>query len=193
MVAAFFIAYFTEDDWLSWHVVAGYTVLGLVLFRLLWGLIGTHYARFSSFVYSPGDTLAYIKAVFTGKAARYLGHNPAGGAMIIVLLLGLLATTVSGLMLYGADAWQGPLAEWMKETSDEGIDITQRSSRILRQLHAVSGGCACLRRALGKRAAPGKSGAVHVHRSQASLKRPSRPGWRTANAGRCAVPVRGVL
>jgi len=123
LVAAFFIAYFTEDDWLSWHVVAGYTVLGLVLFRLLWGLIGTRYARFSSFVYSPGATLTYIKAVFTGKAARYIGHNPAGGAMIIALLLGLLATTVSGLMLYGADAWQGPLAEWMKDSSDETIDI----------------------------------------------------------------------
>ncbi len=122
LVAAFFIAYFTEDDWLSWHVVAGYTVLGLVLFRLLWGFIGTPYARFSSFVYSPGATLAYIKAVFTGKAARYLGHNPAGGAMIIALLLGVLATTISGLMLYGADAWQGPLAEWMKNTSDETID-----------------------------------------------------------------------
>jgi len=122
LVAAFFIAYFTEDDWLSWHVVAGYTVLGLVLFRLLWGLIGTSPARFSNFVRSPGVTLTYLKEVFTGKAARYVGHNPAGGAMIIALLLGLLATTVSGLMLYGADAWQGPLAELMKETSDETID-----------------------------------------------------------------------
>ena len=123
LVAAFFIAYFTEDEWLNWHIVAGYTVLGLVLFRLLWGFIGTNYARFSNFVYSPGDTLAYLKAVFTGKAARYLGHNPAGGGMIIALLLFLLATTISGLMLYGADAWRGPLAELMKNTSDENIDL----------------------------------------------------------------------
>ncbi len=123
LVAAFFIAYFTEDEWLSWHIVAGYTVLGLVLLRLLWGFIGKNYARFSNFVYSPGDTLAYLKAVFTGKAARYLGHNPAGGAMIIALLLFLLVTTITGLMLYGADAWRGPLAELMKNTSDENIDL----------------------------------------------------------------------
>lgn len=123
LVAAFFIAYFTEDEWLNWHIVAGYTVLGLVLLRVIWGFVGTSTARFSNFVHSPGETLSYIIDVFTGRSTRYVGHNPAGGAMIVALLLFLLATTITGLMLYGADAWRGPLAELMKNTSDENIDL----------------------------------------------------------------------
>jgi len=125
LVAAFFIAYFTGDEWLRLHVYMGYAVLAALAFRLLWGFVGPLYARFSSFVYSPRTTLTYIRDVMKGKAARYIGHNPAGGAMIIALLLGLLATTISGLMLYGAEAWQGPLAEWMKGTSDKTIDIIE--------------------------------------------------------------------
>lgn len=125
LVAAFFIAYFTEGEWLIWHVVAGYTVLGVVLLRLIWGFIGTSTARFSNFVHSPGETLRYIIEAVSGRPTRYVGHNPAGGAMIIVLLLFLLATTMSGLMLYGADAWRGPLAALMKNTSDEDIELIE--------------------------------------------------------------------
>jgi cytochrome b len=131
LVAAFFTAYFAEDEWLSWHIIAGYTVTGLLLLRLLWGVAGPRYARFSEFVYSPATVLSYSKAVLRGKAARYIGHNPAGGAMVIALLLSLLATTVSGLMLYGADAWKGPLAGLMQETSDKWIDILKETHEFL--------------------------------------------------------------
>jgi len=110
LVAGFFVAYLTEDDLLSLHVWAGYLVFGLLWFRLLWGFIGNEYARFSSFLSSPAASLAYVKDVVALRAKRYLGHNPAGAAMIVLLLISLLLTTVSGFAVYGADQSAGPLA-----------------------------------------------------------------------------------
>ncbi len=113
LVLAFAIAYLTEEDMLGVHVAAGYTVLGLVLFRIFWGFIGTRYARFSSFLVRPAVVMGYVRDLVLMRARRYLGHNPAGGVMIVLLLLALLATTVSGLAVYGADQHAGPLAFWL--------------------------------------------------------------------------------
>ncbi len=113
LVVAFTIAYLTEDDLLALHVWAGYTVLGLVVFRILWGFVGPRYARFSSFVTSPGTALAYARDVLRGAARRYLGHNPAGGLMVVVLLVLLLLISLTGLAVYGAEEHAGPLAGFM--------------------------------------------------------------------------------
>jgi len=110
LVVAFFIAYFTEDEFLQPHIWAGYTVLGLVGFRLLWGFVGTPHARFSDFVTAPRIALAYGRDAVLGRARRYLGHNPAGGLMIVVLLISLIVTTVTGVALYGVEERAGPLA-----------------------------------------------------------------------------------
>ncbi|MCC6543578.1 MAG: cytochrome b/b6 domain-containing protein [Nitrospirae bacterium] len=110
LVSSFIIAYIVEDDPLSIHIVAGYTVLVLVLLRIFWGLIGSEHARFSDFVYRPRVVLNYLKDLVTFRAKRYIGHGPAGGSMIIALLIGLLLTSVSGLALYGAKEYAGPLA-----------------------------------------------------------------------------------
>jgi cytochrome b len=110
LAGAFFIAYLTEDDLLTLHTWAGYTVLGLVLFRILWGFVGTHYARFSSFVFPPGKVWSYVKDTLSLRADRYIGHNPAGGAMIVLLLASLLLTAFTGLVLYGVEESAGPLA-----------------------------------------------------------------------------------
>jgi len=109
LAAFFFIAYLTEDDLLTVHVYAGYAVAGLVGFRLLWGLIGTRHARFSDFVTGPGAVLRYIGRLLTGRAPRYLGHNPAGAAMIVALLFALALTTFTGAALIAGDGY-GPLA-----------------------------------------------------------------------------------
>ena len=114
LAAAFLTAYLVEDDWLGLHVVAGYTVLALVLFRLVWGAIGTRHARFTDFVRSPAVVLAYLKDALAIRARRYLGHNPAGGAMVIALLVSLTFTAVSGLALYGYGEFSGPLAGLMQ-------------------------------------------------------------------------------
>lgn len=110
LVAGFFIAYFTEDDLLAVHVGAGYLIIALLIFRLVWGFIGNRYARFSNFLCSPMRTVAYVKDLISFKAKRYIGHNPAGAAMILLLLISLVLTSVSGLAVYGADQGAGPLA-----------------------------------------------------------------------------------
>ncbi|MGZ8173808.1 MULTISPECIES: cytochrome b/b6 domain-containing protein [Methylobacter] len=110
LVAGFFIAYLTEDDLLTVHVWAGYLVTGLLAFRLVWGFIGNDYARFSNFLCSPAKSIAYIKDLLVLKTRRYIGHNPAGAAMIVLLLVSLLATVITGFAVYGADQAAGPLA-----------------------------------------------------------------------------------
>ncbi len=92
------------------HAYAGYVVTGLLVFRLIWGIIGTRHARFADFVFTPRTVLAYLKDIVMLKAKRFVGHNPAGGAMIVALLLSLLATSVSGLALYAVGENAGPLA-----------------------------------------------------------------------------------
>jgi len=110
LVVGFFIAYLTEDDLLTVHVWTGYLVAGLLVFRLIWGFIGNDYARFSNFLCSPAKSIAYLKDLIALKTQRYIGHNPAGAAMIVLLLVSLLATVITGLAVYGADQAAGPLA-----------------------------------------------------------------------------------
>jgi len=75
------------------HITLGYTAGGLVLFRLLWGFVGSRWARFSSFVRGPGAVLAYVKALAARQPPHHTGHNPAGGWAVLALL-GLMAATV---------------------------------------------------------------------------------------------------
>jgi cytochrome b len=110
LVSSFFIAYFSEDDFLTLHVWAGYVLGAVVMFRLLWGFIGSRHARFSDFLYSPAKVITYLKNLRKGAAGHYLGHNPAGGVMIILLLVMLSATTYTGLELYAIEENAGPLA-----------------------------------------------------------------------------------
>ncbi len=111
LVTAFIVAYVTEDDYLGLHTQAGYTIIGLVLFRLLWGLLGTRHARFSDFVRGPQTVTTYLKSLLTRHPTHYLGHNPAGGWMVIALLVTLLLTTLSGLLTYGiGESAAGPFA-----------------------------------------------------------------------------------
>jgi cytochrome b len=113
LVPAFFLAYFTEEDLLTLHVWAGYVVFGLIVFRLAWGFAGTNTARFSNFVFKPRVVLNYLKDTLMLKAPRYVGHNPAGGAMIILLLISLLVTSLTGVAVYGTEESAGPLAGWL--------------------------------------------------------------------------------
>ncbi len=110
LVAAFFTAYFTEDDLMDVHTWAGYTVAAVVLIRIVWGFIGSKHARFGDFIYAPAKVLAYLKNLLARKPQHYIGHNPAGGAMVVALLLSLAATTFTGMKLYAVEENEGPFA-----------------------------------------------------------------------------------
>lgn len=121
LVGFFTLAYLTEgeDEWMNIHSYAGYSILTLLVFRLLWGVIGTHHARFINFVTRPSIAWAYLKELFTGKAKDYIGHNPAGALMIVALILSIGFTGLSGMALYATDD-QGPLATSFFATWPEG-------------------------------------------------------------------------
>ena len=108
---SFFVAYFSEDELLTVHVWAGYTLGVLVVLRIIWGFVGPKHARFSDFVCAPWTAWTYLIGLFTGRAKRYLGHSPAGGVMVLLLLAGSLATVWSGLELHAIENNAGPLAQ----------------------------------------------------------------------------------
>ena len=112
IVVAFIVAYLSGEELLSVHVWAGYVVGATVLIRLIWGIIGPQRARFSDFTYTPRAVLEYFAGLVRLRARRYLGHSPAGGAMVIALLVMLACTVVTGLMNLGADKHAGPLASF---------------------------------------------------------------------------------
>ncbi|NQV81889.1 MAG: cytochrome b/b6 domain-containing protein [Alphaproteobacteria bacterium] len=116
LVAAFTTAFLTEDDALSLHVWAGYVVGGIVVLRIAWGFIGPEHARFSDFLYRPGVVIGYLLALLRLRGRRYVGHSPAGGVMIIVLLAALAGTTGTGIWLYGVADGRGPLASLVSPT-----------------------------------------------------------------------------
>lgn len=102
MAGGFALAWLTGDseEWRLVHVAAGGTVVGVALFRLLWGLVGTRYARFADFVRGPHAAIAYLKSLLGPRPAHCVGHNPAGAwAIVLLLALGLL-TGAAGWLTY---------------------------------------------------------------------------------------------
>ncbi len=99
LVAAFALAWLTAEEWQVVHEYAGYVVAGLIAFRLVWGVVGSRYARFAQFLRGPSATLGYLRDMLRGRERRHLGHNPAGAAMIVALLVCLSGTAFTGWLM----------------------------------------------------------------------------------------------
>ncbi|MDH4053293.1 MAG: cytochrome b/b6 domain-containing protein, partial [Rubrivivax sp.] len=120
MVLSFAGAYLTAESerWRLLHVTLGYTMAGLVAFRLVWGLVGTRHARFASFVRGPSAVLRYFRSLVAGRPEHHAGHNPAG-ALAIVALLGLtIAVTAAGWATLNDLG-----GEWIKEVHEAAANL----------------------------------------------------------------------
>ena len=158
LVVAFSIGYLSGEEESNLHIYAGYIVMGLIIFRVLWGFIGTRYARFDNFVYSPNTVIQYLKGLLARKPKHYIGHNPAGGLMVIAMLLCLSVITISGLKVYAIEEGLGPLAaetpaltiinstyadsdddeESEHNENENGHDVDEEAEEFWEEIHEVS-------------------------------------------------------
>src|SRR6185437_11939106 len=116
------------DTILAWHEAAGAVAIAAVAWRVVWGLLGTTYARFSSFAYSPAVVLAYLQDLWSGRPRRHLGHNPLGAMMVFALLAVVAAIALSGALALGGFLKQGPLRAFLS------YDIGRQALRLHRVL-----------------------------------------------------------
>lgn len=121
LVILFATAYLTSETYEEVHQAAGYGVLGLVLARIVWGVIGTRHARFSSFVFGPTTVIGFLRDTVLLRAKRYIGHNPAGGAMVIALIFALLTTTTTGVMMTLDQFWG---VKWIEKVHEAAANAT---------------------------------------------------------------------
>ncbi|KAF0204111.1 MAG: Cytochrome b/b6 [Gallionellaceae bacterium] len=129
LVLSFTAAYLTAEFHIGFlHTLIGYFLCVLVLARVFWGFAGNRYARFSSFIFSPQETIAYLRSLREGSPKHYLGHNPAG-ALMVFALLGLLALIfLSGLTTLAVIDFEGPLLFLIDYFDDD-------ASYVARHLH----------------------------------------------------------
>jgi cytochrome b len=99
LVGLFAVTYLTGEELETLHEILGYAIVGLLVLRIVWGFIGTEHARFRDFVFRPQTVLAYARDAVALRAARYLGHNPVGGVMVLLMIAGLLVTCGTGWLL----------------------------------------------------------------------------------------------
>lgn len=116
MITAYFSATF---HFMEVHEIVGYILSVLIPLRIIWGFIGTQYARFSSFLFSPRAVLTYFIEVSTNRPSHYLGHNPAGAVMVYVLLISVTTLLLTGLMTLSCIDLEGPLKIFAYSLTDD--------------------------------------------------------------------------
>ena len=131
--------WWAAEDHLNWHRWSGYTIVGLVVFRILWGFVGSRTARFSSFVKGPGAMAAYLKTLPNRDPSDVPGHNPIGAWSVVALLLVLVVQVTTGLFAVDIDAFEaGPLSDRVSfELGRQIAEWHELSFRVLQVLVAV--------------------------------------------------------
>ncbi|AXT40695.1 cytochrome B [Alteromonas sp. BL110] len=119
LIVASLLAQYATVEWLEnkvqWHFYIGYFTLFLIVFRLIWGVVGTRHARFSSFVTGPKRVFSYVKTLFNRRSEPAIGHNPLGGWFVIVMLVLLTIQAVSGLFMTDDIFLDGPYRQLASE------------------------------------------------------------------------------
>lgn len=116
LAGGFLLAFFGEEGDLV-HRSAGYVLLGLIAIRLAWGFIGPTHARFADFVRRPSLVAEYLRGLLSGRPPHYLGHNPAGGWMVVLLLAMVAITAGSGWLSVTNRFWGDPLVAELHEVA----------------------------------------------------------------------------
>lgn len=129
LVLGFILAYITAEFHAGFlHTWIGYFLCGLLLVRVSWGFLGNQYARFKSFIFTPSETIDYLKSLTKGNPKHYLGHNPAGALMVFALLALLTLIFLTGLITLAVIDFEGPLLFLMNYFDDD-------ASYLVRHLH----------------------------------------------------------
>ncbi len=112
---------------IQWHAYFGYSILTLLIFRIIWGFIGSTHARFASFLPNREAITNYLQ----GKSPRFLGHNPIGALSVFALLLVLSIQAVTGLFVDDEIAFQGPLSKYLSESSVSFFSEVHESNQVV--------------------------------------------------------------
>ena len=123
LVVASFVTGWVGGNLIEWHARAGIAITGLLAFRLVWGFVGSTYARFAHFVPGPGRVLAYVRGQWRG-----LGHNPVGALSVLALLAILIFQAVSGLVANDDIAFEGPLYNLVSKATSDSLSSLHRQN-----------------------------------------------------------------
>ncbi len=107
------------DNAMQWHFYLGYFTLGLIIFRIIWGFVGSDYARFGQFLYGPKAVVGYLSTLFARNSHAHAGHNPLGGWVVVVMITLVMIQAVSGLFMTDDVFLDGP---WRSAVEDATLD-----------------------------------------------------------------------
>jgi cytochrome b len=143
-IAHWLLALVVIVDWITdeprWvHVWLGYLALVIVILRVGWGFVGTEHARFKDFVVGPRLAVDYLAGLVRFTSKRYVGHSPAGGAMVIALLVMITVTSATGLVNLAQDEGTGPLASVVSKVERPPRVAGQRRPQLVsKQVHETA-------------------------------------------------------
>jgi cytochrome b len=118
-------------NWMRWHVWSGCAILGLLIFRLLWGFAGSTTARFAHFVRGPSAALGYARGLLGRTPSHTPGHNPLGGWMVVALLLSAALQAGTGLFSNDDIATEGPLYDKVSKATSDTISAVHQANAVV--------------------------------------------------------------
>lgn len=142
LVIACFVTAGIGGVWMSFHMKCGIAILGMLVFRIVWGFVGGRYARFSSFIRGPAAVFGYARDLLRKDSPRHLGHNPMGGWSVLAMLISLMVQVVSGLFANDDIFTKGPLYPWVGKAASDGLTRIHRLNHdvlfLLAALHLMA-------------------------------------------------------